>query len=419
MRGIRWTWTWKSGTGQRLNNMEDSKLIIRQIEQVRQEIKEIHVDVVDLKVGQGKNQVILQEHMRTLSDNSVVGSNIRLVNDEYLRSRNAADDGDINILKINASDNLELGVSIESLSVVADIVSSTLAASTSISSSRVEYTPANDQPNNPQAGWTYIDSGVNRDPGLYRYTGTAWSLVDSESSDLDFRTDASVSVTLQTTDQLVKMTNAASVSFPDPSTVIGREIILISNSEATISGFGISKLNSVSPWINQDSIYVLRAIASENGVGSTEWVPLTKRLFNSTTTVDQTFRTSATGTITLPNLDQTLEAGASYRVYTGFQTQAAQARVSMSVTVEDSSGILDLGQIIPGAYHETSSTASSSVRRSACSRVFTVPSSVSGTVTIKVSLTRASLGGSFSATLNSSTINDAIYLEVEKLLENS
>jgi len=48
--------------------MEDSKLIIKQIEQVRQEIKEIHVDVVDLKVGQGKNQVILQEHMRTVTE---------------------------------------------------------------------------------------------------------------------------------------------------------------------------------------------------------------------------------------------------------------------------------------------------------------------------------------------------------------
>jgi len=45
-----------------------------------------------------------------IADNAITGAKIRLSNEEYLRSRNAADDGDINIVRVNSSDVVELGV---------------------------------------------------------------------------------------------------------------------------------------------------------------------------------------------------------------------------------------------------------------------------------------------------------------------
>ncbi|MCS7318164.1 MAG: hypothetical protein NZZ41_07680, partial [Candidatus Dojkabacteria bacterium] len=47
-----------------------------------------------------------------IASNAVTGSKIRLSNGEWLRGRNAADSVDINILRVNSTDNLEIGQSL-------------------------------------------------------------------------------------------------------------------------------------------------------------------------------------------------------------------------------------------------------------------------------------------------------------------
>ena len=59
----------------------------------------------------------------SFSADSVTGTKIRLANQEYLRSRNAAGSGDINIIKINASDKIELGVNVSAASIEDTITS--------------------------------------------------------------------------------------------------------------------------------------------------------------------------------------------------------------------------------------------------------------------------------------------------------
>lgn len=45
-----------------------------------------------------------------IADDAVTGDKLKLTNDQYLRGRNNADDGDINIVKVNTSDVPEFGV---------------------------------------------------------------------------------------------------------------------------------------------------------------------------------------------------------------------------------------------------------------------------------------------------------------------
>ena len=47
-----------------------------------------------------------------IAADAITGAKIRLDNDEWLRARNAADSGDINILKVDADDNLQFGANI-------------------------------------------------------------------------------------------------------------------------------------------------------------------------------------------------------------------------------------------------------------------------------------------------------------------
>lgn len=47
-----------------------------------------------------------------IAPNAITGAKIRLANDEWLRARNAANSGDINILKVDADDNVVLGLNI-------------------------------------------------------------------------------------------------------------------------------------------------------------------------------------------------------------------------------------------------------------------------------------------------------------------
>lgn len=64
-----------------------------------------------------------------LAADSVAGAQLRLLNDQYLRSRNAADSGDVNIVKVNALDEIEFGAIIGNLIATASTIT-TLTSTT-------------------------------------------------------------------------------------------------------------------------------------------------------------------------------------------------------------------------------------------------------------------------------------------------
>lgn len=88
----------------------------------------------------------------SIEDNVITDLNIRLRNDEFLRSRNAADDGDIDILKVSGLDVIEFGANI----------------------SRISLTPVNTDPASPVAGQLQVSDGTARPAGLYSYDGASW-----------------------------------------------------------------------------------------------------------------------------------------------------------------------------------------------------------------------------------------------------
>lgn len=49
--------------------MENEKTIIRELQEARVDVKSIQTDIIALRVIQGQNQVILQEHMRRTEAN--------------------------------------------------------------------------------------------------------------------------------------------------------------------------------------------------------------------------------------------------------------------------------------------------------------------------------------------------------------
>jgi len=53
----------------------------------------------------------------SIAADAITGAKIRLDNDEYLRGRNAADSANINIIKVNASDLLELGATVNNFNI--------------------------------------------------------------------------------------------------------------------------------------------------------------------------------------------------------------------------------------------------------------------------------------------------------------
>ena len=64
--------------------------------------------------GGGKG---LQITANAIASNAIVGSKVRLANDEYLRARNAANSADLNVVKANSSNKLVFGTNISSLTI--------------------------------------------------------------------------------------------------------------------------------------------------------------------------------------------------------------------------------------------------------------------------------------------------------------
>lgn len=67
--------------------------------------------------GGGKGRKITTN---AIADNAVNDLKILLQNDGYLRGRNAADDGNINIIKVNTSNKLEIGTDLFNLNIIND-----------------------------------------------------------------------------------------------------------------------------------------------------------------------------------------------------------------------------------------------------------------------------------------------------------
>ena len=67
--------------------------------------------------GSGKGRLIATA---AISANAINGTKILLANDEYLRGRNNADSANVNIIKVNASDKIELGVDLANNNIIND-----------------------------------------------------------------------------------------------------------------------------------------------------------------------------------------------------------------------------------------------------------------------------------------------------------
>lgn len=67
--------------------------------------------------GSGKGRLLTAS---SFSANSISGAKIRLLNNEYLRARDAGNTADVNIIKVNASDELEFGIDLATLNVKND-----------------------------------------------------------------------------------------------------------------------------------------------------------------------------------------------------------------------------------------------------------------------------------------------------------
>lgn len=297
----------------------------------------------------------------SLGPDTVTGANIRLANDQFLRSRNAADDGDINILKVNGSNLIELGTSVVSLTTTGDVTvgndldvttNATIGGALDItgdSSSRTHtYTPLGDRPLSPVEGQTYIDDGTNRTSGLYRYTGSVWVLVDAELRDRNIRrvtanTSSDVNENMQATDDIVSFYNtfsgpAFNFTLLDPADYPGKIIYLYCNINNSIN----VKYPSHSLDYTVDNNYRFNnsvkfcAFQSSPRPGSStdfRWVPITSP--TPTTITRQLFSNVTTTTIDIPALKITgLEANKKYRIDVVAQSSGAGSGCTLEVGLE-------------------------------------------------------------------------------------
>lgn len=88
----------------------------------------------------------------SLEENAVRGLTFRLENDTYARGRNAADSADINIIKVNATDLLELGAKL----------------------TKPAIEPVSADPVSPVEGELQVSDGTARPAGVYVYVNGGW-----------------------------------------------------------------------------------------------------------------------------------------------------------------------------------------------------------------------------------------------------
>lgn len=148
--------------------------------------------------GNGKGATI---GPNALGPNVVTGTNIKLSNDQFLRSRNAADNNDIDILKVNGSNLIELGVSVVSLTTTGNVevggtldvtgntnLTGTLDVAGKTTVNAFNLTPVSADPSSPAEGDLQYADGTARAAGPYVYTSGAWVPVTPPSPSTPVKT---------------------------------------------------------------------------------------------------------------------------------------------------------------------------------------------------------------------------------------
>ena len=120
--------------------------------------------------GNGKG---VQLGITAFPDNLINDIKIRLRNDQFLRARNSSNTGDVNLIKANSSNNIELGGSLES-----------------ITSSKYKMTPVNSDPISPIDGQLQYSDGTHRSQGLWQYQTNVWVSIQGEVGPNSVNTNA-------------------------------------------------------------------------------------------------------------------------------------------------------------------------------------------------------------------------------------
>jgi len=144
-----------------------------------------------------------------IADNAITGAKIRLSNEEYLRSRNAADDGDINIVRVNSSDVVELGVTSMDVQVAGQLLLPTEVTTTA---GAIRYNSTTKK---------YLGNDGTSEISIGGEGGDAsWTMIDSGSGQITFNSGS------RTVNEIVKdlssdvTTNATVVAITDDTLTV-------------------------------------------------------------------------------------------------------------------------------------------------------------------------------------------------------
>lgn len=112
--------------------LTDAKIRLRNNQWLRARNAADSADVNILRVNSSNNlELNLTIDGASLSDDSITDAKVRLRNNQYLRARNAAGSADVNIVKINASNALEFALGIDGASLTAGSVATSKIANIS------------------------------------------------------------------------------------------------------------------------------------------------------------------------------------------------------------------------------------------------------------------------------------------------
>lgn len=96
-------------------------------------------------------------------NNGINDTKIRLRNNEWLRGRNSTDNADIDIIKVNSGNNLELGTILDGPEIV-----------------NLKTVPVSSDPLSPEDGQLQYSDGTHRTQGIWQYQTDTWINIQGE-----------------------------------------------------------------------------------------------------------------------------------------------------------------------------------------------------------------------------------------------
>lgn len=135
--------------------------------------------------GSGQGQKI---DAGSIAANAVRTAAIRLENNQFLRARNAADNADLNLFKVNTSNQLEINIDI-----AGNVVYLAKVTADQLQTEDLILTPVSADPLSPVEGQLQVSDGTARAAGLWVYQGAAWtspSVADDSISTAKIQDDA-------------------------------------------------------------------------------------------------------------------------------------------------------------------------------------------------------------------------------------